>query len=141
MTPNNNLSILPFYLDISRQNHRKDYAFGEVFPLFTPDRKILPFQIIRPHRTNQSWGAELYKVDGTLAANITTDLINTGLTLKEYTAYGYDVIMYPGKLLLTTDTPEGQYYIRFIDGLQAWFSYVFDPNLIFGLFVYALNFD
>ena len=125
MTPNNNLSILPFYLDISRQNHRKDYAFGEVFPLFTPDRKILPFQIIREHRTNSITSVILKNLDGSIVANITTQMTGTGLKVNQYTSYGYDVIMYPGQLLLTTQTPEGPYYIEIFDGVQTWFSEVF----------------
>lgn len=125
MTPNNNLSILPFYLDISRQNHRKDYAFGEVFPLFTPDRKILPFQIIREHRINSITSVILKNLDGTTVANITTQMTGTGLKINQYTSYGYDVIVYPGKLLLTTTTPEGPYYIQISDGVQTWYSEVF----------------
>jgi len=125
MTPNNNLSILPFYLDISRQNHRKDYAFGEVFPLFTPDRKILPFQIIREHRTNAISSVILKNLDGTTVANITTQMSGTGLKVNQYTSYGYDVIVYPGQLLLTTTTPEGPYYIEISDGVQTWYSEVF----------------
>lgn len=125
MTPNNNLSILPFYLDISRQNHRKDYAFGEVFQLFTPDRKILPFQIIREHRTNQITSVVLKNLDGSTVANITTQMTGTGLRVNQYTSYGYDVIVYPGLLLLTTITPEGPYYIEISDGVQTWYSEVF----------------
>lgn len=125
MTPNNNLSILPFYLDISRQNHRKDYAFGEVFPLFCPDRKILPFQIIREHRTNAISSVILKNLDGSIVANITTQMTGTGLKVNQYTSYGYDVIVYPGLLLLTTPTPEGPYYIEISDGVQTWFSEIF----------------
>ena len=125
MTPNNNLSVLPFYLDISRQNHRKDYAFGEVFPLFTPDRKILPFQIIREHRTNAISSVILKKLDGSTVTNITTQMTGTGLKVNQYTSYGYDVIVYPGQLLLTTQTPEGPYYIEVSDEVQTWYSEVF----------------
>lgn len=125
MTPNNNLSALPFYLNVSRQNHRKDYAFGEVFPLFTPDRKILPFQIIREHRANAISSVILKNMDGSTVANITTQMAGTGLKVNQYTSYGYDVIVYPGQLLLTTATPEGHYYIEISDGVQTWYSEVF----------------
>ena len=125
MTPNNNLSILPFYLDISRQNHRKDYAFGEVFPLFTPNKKILPFQIIREHRPNSISSVVLKNLEGSTVANITTQMTGTGLKVNQYANYGYDVIMYPGQLLLTTTTPEGPYYIEISDGVQTWYSEVF----------------
>jgi hypothetical protein len=42
---NNNYSVLPFYTDIKEQNHRKPYAFGEVYALFALVNQILPFQI------------------------------------------------------------------------------------------------
>ena len=42
---NNNYSVLPFYTDIQEQNHRKPYAYGEVYPLYAPINQILPFQI------------------------------------------------------------------------------------------------
>lgn len=43
---NNNLSPLPFYDEESFQNHRKDYAFGNIYPLICPLRRVLPFQFI-----------------------------------------------------------------------------------------------
>ena len=43
---NNNLSPLPFYDDISMQNHRKDYAFGNIYPLITYKNMLLPFQVV-----------------------------------------------------------------------------------------------
>ena len=45
---NNNYSVLPFYTDIKEQNHRKPYAFGEVYALFALVNQILPFQIDVP---------------------------------------------------------------------------------------------
>ena len=32
---NNNLSVLPFYTNVDEQNHRRPYAYGEVYPLFS----------------------------------------------------------------------------------------------------------
>lgn len=125
MTPNNNLSILPFYTDLSRQNHRKDYAFGEVFPLFTPDRKILPFQILREHRANAVTSVLLKTMSGTTVANITSQLVSNGMVVRPYASYGYDLIIYPGLLLLTTETPEGRYYLQITDGVETWYSEIF----------------
>ena len=52
MTPNNNLSVLPFYESPQYQDYKKSYAYGDVYPLFTPINKLLPVQIIRPTRSN-----------------------------------------------------------------------------------------
>ena len=53
MVPNNNLSVLPFYTSIEQQNARKWWIFGKVYPLFTPAGFLLPFQLIRDHRTSE----------------------------------------------------------------------------------------
>jgi len=47
MIPNNNLGPLAFYDSLSKQTHRRDYAFGEKYPLITPNKQVLPFQIRR----------------------------------------------------------------------------------------------
>jgi hypothetical protein len=123
MTPNNNLSILPFYLSLDKQNHRKDYAFGEVYNLFSPDRKILPFQIIRNHRNNSINSVILKNKNNTIALDITSPMIQTGLMINSYSTY--DVIMYIGGLPLAITTPEGQYYIQMSDGVETWYSEIF----------------
>ena len=125
MIPNNNLSVLPFYESVEKQNHRKDYAFGEIFPLFTPDKRVLPFQIIRPHRANGIVGAWLYDLTEHSIADITIPLKDSGLAIHSYGANGYDVITYHGQLPLSIDTPEGRYYIHMTDGVQNWYSEVF----------------
>ena len=78
MTPNNNLSVLPWYSDIKYQNHRKTYAYGNIYPLFTPARTLLPFQIMRSTRANAIIGVKLYTKTGTLFLDITTQIIESG---------------------------------------------------------------
>ena len=53
MVPNNNLSVLPFYTSIEQQNARKWWIFGKIYPLFQPAGFLLPFQLIRDHRTSE----------------------------------------------------------------------------------------
>lgn len=125
MTPNNNLSVLPWYDDISFQNHRKSYAYGNIYPLFTPIKKVLPFQIIRPTRVNAVTLVELYDRQGVLVANITAQMLDTGLSIKRFESLGYDVIVYAGNFALTTNTPEGIYYLKLSDGVQSWWSDMF----------------
>lgn len=47
MTPQNNLSVLPFYNDINEQNNHKWWTFGRVYPLFAPANSFLPFQFTK----------------------------------------------------------------------------------------------
>jgi len=122
---NNNLSILPFYTSLEKQNHRKDYAFGEVYPLVTPDKRLLPFQILRETSASATWNASLKNLYGVTVADIKDTLLATGFILTRFESEGYDVIQYPGNLPLTVDTPEGQYYVQLSDGSRTWYSEVF----------------
>lgn len=123
MIPNNNLSVLPFYTDLDKQNHRKDYAFGEIFPLFAPDKKIPAFQIIRPHRSSSVTHVGLVNMNTGVTKGILPEL--SGLSINNYPTLDYDVIIYPGLFQIDSDTPEGQYYLILQDSKQAWFSEVF----------------
>lgn len=124
MTPNNNLSVLAWYNDISLQNHRKSYAFGNIYPLFTPDRTVLPFQLVRATRS-ASLTVLLFDKNGTQIADISAPMVETGLQIVPFASLGYDVIVYPGILPMVITTPEGIYYLQMSDGVQTWFSELF----------------
>jgi len=125
MILNNNLSILPWYSTVDMQNHRKSYSYGEMFPLFSPERKLLPFQIVRQTRVNEITDVHLYNLDGTLFLNITDAIKSTGLSIIRHEQLGYDIIKYPGMLRMAIDMPEGLYYALVCDGAENWFSEVF----------------
>ena len=126
MTPNNNLFPLPWYDSLERQNHRRDYAFGNVFPLITPDRRLLPFQIRRGTRSNSISKVILRNLQGQQIADITSQIIETGLHVKRFESEGYDLIIYTGNLPMAITTHEGLYYAEMSDGVQTWYSEVFD---------------
>ena len=125
MTPNNNLSVLPWYSDIKYQNHRKTYAYGNIYPLFTQARTLLPFQIMRSTRANAITGVKLYTKAGTMFLDITTQMIETGLQIKAFPTLGIDVIINPGILPMAINMPEGIYYATITDGVETWFSDMF----------------
>ena len=126
MTPNNNLSVLPFYESPQYQDYKKSYAYGDVYPLFTPINKLLPFQIIRPTRANPIAWVRIYDYKLTrILADITTMMKETGLQIVRFADYGYDVIVYPGLLPLSLDLSEGRYMIAINDGAQTFYSDVF----------------
>lgn len=124
MTPNNNLSVLAWYNDITLQNHRKSYAFGNIYPLFTPDRTVLPFQLVRATRS-ASLTTLLFDKNGIQIADISAPMIETGLQIVPFSSLGYDVIVYPGILPMAITTPEGIYYLQMSDGVQTWYSELF----------------
>lgn len=124
MIRNNNLSCLPWYLSIDEQNHRRSYAYGKVYPLYTPANSLLPFQIIRDHRNNAVTQVRLYKKTGELVSTITSLMNNTGLQVVSFT--DYDVIVYTSTAPMGgTDWLDGQYYCTLTDGVQTWYSEVF----------------
>lgn len=123
MIQNNNTSVLPFYTSKDEQNHRRSYAYGQVYPLFTPTTNIPPFQIV----TASGWfgqlqSATLNKPDGTVVRNF------FGVIDAQYEKVaksGYDVLVYTGISQIATELAEGQYYITLSDGAHTLYSDVF----------------
>lgn len=125
MTQNNNLSVLPFYIDINEQNHRKSYAYGAIYPLFAQANMLLPFQIIRPTRANNITLVALHDKNGNQIALLKQKMDDAGLQIVAFPQYGYDVIIYPANLPLAINQPDGIYYLRISDGVQTWYSDMF----------------
>ena len=99
MIPNNNLSVLPFYDSTEDQNARKWWAYGRVYPLFTPAGFLLPFQIITEHTNltpNNITGATIYDANTHAQIAGITSEIRSGITKKEFASLGYDVWVFPG---------------------------------------------
>lgn len=124
MTTNNNLSVLPFYADISEQDWRKSYAYGDVYPLFSQAGFLLPFQIVRDHRANTITNVVLFRKDGTQVGEITNSILEAGLTIVPFALLGYDVILFPA-IFPMFSMNDGQYYISISDGVETWYSEVF----------------
>ena len=126
MIPNNNLSVLPWYDSIERQNARKWWVYNKVYPLFTPAGFMLPFQVMREHRTNEIVSFRIYKRDNSLVGDFTQVLKETGLkVVNPLGAREIDVIVYSGLLPAFTKFANGQYYAVMSDGVQTWYSEMF----------------
>lgn len=125
MTQNNNISVLPWYKSIDEQNHRKWYAFENIYPLFSPKDKLLPFQFMRESRSEEITEAKMYTKDGALFADILQPMNETGLQVIPFPIFNYDVIIYPGQFPMPINTPPGQYYVKISDGVETWFSEIF----------------
>lgn len=126
MIPNNNLSVLPWYDSIERQNARKWWVYNKVYPLFTPAGFMLPFQVMREHRTNEIVSFRIYKRDNSLVGDFTQVMKETGLkVVNPIGAREIDVIVYSGLLPAFTKFANGQYYAVMSDGVQSWYSEMF----------------
>ena len=121
---NNNISPLPFYDDFALQNHRKDYAFGQVYPLITYKNMLLPFQVVLTAGINSIEWVRLYNFKAGTFIDITTSLKDNGLALKAYT--DFTILKYPGILPITEIKYEGLYYLAIsISGLGTIYSDIF----------------
>lgn len=126
MTPNNNLSVLPWYTSIEQQNARKWWVYERVYPLYTQAGFLLPFQILRTHRTGTNINAfRVYSKDGILIGDFTEQIKEAGITIKSFAYYGYDVIVFGGQSPVFTNFQNGQYYAVLSDQYQTWYSEIF----------------
>lgn len=120
---NNNISPLPFYDNIALQNHRKDYAFGQVYQLITYRNMLLPFQVVLASGTSVNW-VRLYNFSTGKYTDITTSIKENGLQIKSFT--GFKLLKYPGTLPIIGIVHEGQYYLAIsISGLGTIYSDIF----------------
>lgn len=120
---NNNISPLPFYDNLALQNHRKDYAYGQVYPLITYRNMLLPFQVVLSRGSSIGY-ARIYNFHTGKYTDISTSIKENGLTLKSYT--GFKLLKYPGILPIVEIKHEGLYYLQIqINGLGIIYSDVF----------------
>lgn len=120
---NNNISPLPFYDSIALQNHRKDYAFGQIYQLITHKNMLLPFQVVLSSGTSVSW-VRLYNFNTGKYIYITNSMKENGLTIKSFT--GFKLLKYPGTLPIVEIKYEGLYYLAiYISGLGTIYSDLF----------------
>lgn len=123
MIPNNNLSVLPWYTSIEQQNARKWWVYDRIYPLFTPQRYILPFQIMREAGNVSSITYfRIFKRDGTLLGDY-TNAVSPNIFFKNYG--DVDVIVFPGLSPIAQSFPIGQYYAEMKEGENVWYSEVF----------------
>ena len=124
-TANNNFSVLPWYDNIKYQNHRRTYAYGQIYPLVVPMQYLVPFQLMRTTRTNGISYVRLYDKDGILKADITQPMVESGLQIVRFAALGYDVIVFPANFPLNLSIAEGFHYLTISDGVQIFYSEMF----------------
>lgn len=124
MKQNDNLNPLPWYDSLNYQDRFKRYAYGEIFPLITPNWNLLPFQIPRDHVDSVEFAAfDLYYIDGVKYGSILDQMQENGLQiiLGEETDWIVNKMYGSFPILL----PEGLFYAVMSDGFSTWYSEVF----------------
>ena len=107
-----NISPLPFYDSIELQNQRKDYAFGQIYPLIASIDAFLPFQIVVDGGV-EARIASMGIVDYRTGENLRIDheMESSGLTITEYPDADVSVVSFPGNSVgLAGYLSEGPYY-------------------------------
>ena len=119
-------SVLPFFTDINLQNHRRSYAYGDVYPLYVPSGQMLPFQFMTPHVSGNTMGTvELMNMKDQRVAYLQSNLSDGGLRITEFASDGYDIVSYPAIMPIGYNTLEGQYYLRITLTAGVYYSEVF----------------
>lgn len=115
-SPNNNLSVLPWYTSLDKQNAKKWYAFGNVWPLVMPTNRIIPYQFVVPFTDVAIAGSSIINLD-------TKDIYDGQSSHTLVTRVDYTVVKSNG---FTVSLPEGRYYakIDFANGV-TYYSEVF----------------
>lgn len=125
MIPNNNLSVLPWYTSIEQQNARKWWVYGRVYPLFTPAGYLLPFQLLRAHTGIPVFNDfRIFTKDGKLVGNYTAT-IQPYISIEQFSALGYDVVVFGGQLPVFPAMDNGQYYAQMMISGTIYYSEIF----------------
>ena len=128
MIPNNNLSVLPWYTSIEQQNARKWWAYGHIYPLFTPAGFLLPWQLMTSHVDNITTSAisSIILVDANTGVTVDyTEQVRPGITVKAFPTLGYDAFVFAGQLPVFTSMFDGQYYLQMTIGNDTYYSEIF----------------
>lgn len=126
MTHNNNFNPLPWYTSLEQQNHRKPYAYGRIYPLYTLANTMLPWQIQMQYTDRiESVTFEVYQEDGTLyftSSSMPTDVSYITVDNNKYMVY------YP-TTVITYRQPDGRYYAKITvvteGGTETYYSEVY----------------
>ena len=125
MTQNNNFSVLLWYKKVDLQNHRKSYAYGNIYPLFCETNVLLPFQIIRKTSVADISEVILYRKDGSIFKDVTQAMKDAGLEIVKFEDLGVDVILFPARFPMNIGMLDGIYYLSLSDDVQIWYSEMF----------------
>lgn len=123
---NNNFFPLPILAKIEDQ-YRHIAANGEKgCYIYTPNNRFLPFQIWRKTRTNNITSVLLKNAKDKVVADITGQMLADGnIEILRFPNKGYDLIVYPATMELGQAFVEGSYYLEITDGVQTWYSEMF----------------
>ena len=90
------------------QNHRKDYAFGQVYPLIAYANLLLPFQVVLSGGTAVS-KVFIHDLNSGAKKDITDSMKQNGLAISEVS--GFKILRYDAYLPVVGIANEGFHYL------------------------------
>jgi len=124
MSQNNELQLLPFYDNRSKQNHLKWWTYGKVFSIISELDKIPPFQIQKEANGQSVSALTLVNFNDGSEVDILANATTAGLNIAIFD--DYENIVYPSTLLLgIPNITIGFYYLRITFSTTTLYSEVF----------------
>lgn len=121
----NNISPLPFYNSMDEQNHNKDYAFGQVYPLIAHPKGLLPFQFIVNTSSASVQNVRLVNIKTDWYKDLIQEMEYEGaLSVTPYSDMGISVIAFSGANFDYT-FPPGQYQLSIRVSGMVYISEIF----------------
>ena len=110
MIYNNNFNPLPWYTSLDQQNHRKSYAYGEIYPLYTLSNFMLPWQVQTTIAGSiERISLDIYNEDGTLYQSATGMAIEGNITVISASG-GVKYVVFVPMFPVVNTQPDGRYY-------------------------------
>lgn len=119
----NNLSVLPFYDELTKQNHRRSYAYGNIYPYAFPINFIPPFQLAVGESAPNAISIKVHSMETETDTSITTELNSCGFFIAQIN--GTYVLCNNSKFALTSEFSEGRYYLIITVNGETFYSEVF----------------
>ena len=113
-----NYSCIPFYPSLEQQDHKKEFAYGDIYNNCC-DKKLLPFQIVRNGNFTNIQSVKIYNWDMTNEVDITSLMVAAGLYVKVYEPFS--IIVFPA-IQTITELSLGKKVIKITDGIQSYYS-------------------
>lgn len=131
---NDNHNCLPFYHSLNEQNAAKNYAYGNIYPLYAPNDRLLPFQLFREHKASSVWSIILHSLEeGQADIDITsavTGVLGWNVVENSHKALADNawmdtIVCCPQFAMEGVRIPIGRWYIELSDGENQWWSDIF----------------
>lgn len=121
-----NFTPMAFYANINKQNFRRSYAYGYVYPLYVLADELIPFQFIIPITAQHNFTLRVHKLDGEIVAEYTQEDAGDFLEFVDMEERQQTIVIHKAGNPLPEELSLGQYYLSIkVDYQPTMYSEVF----------------